>query len=142
MRIEAAPREFRPFLEGLRQRTVRFPRCRNCDRFHWYPMKRCPHCQSAEIDWQEATGPVTLYTWTTYRRAFAPEFRDDLPYTIGVVEFSGVPGVRLVTRIVGGDPDGLAIGDRLRPVFPAAGEDPPLVHFAPADGIGDAAWTR
>jgi uncharacterized protein len=126
------PSEFRGHLEGLRAGEIRFPRCRTCGRVHWYPMKRCPHCLSDEIGWMAVEGPGRLHSWTVVRRAFSPDFVDKIPYIVGLVEFDEVPGTRLITNVVDCNPEDLAIGMALEPVFETQLAGQAKVLFRPA----------
>ena len=126
------PPEFEHFFDHTRAQRLSFPHCRTCRRFHWYPMKRCPHCRSDDLDWQQVRGPATLFSWTVVRHAFDPKFSDRLPYVVGLVEFADAPGVRLVTNIVEAPEGRIAIGMLLEPVFEATNAERPLVRFRPA----------
>lgn len=110
---------YQPFFDGVGHGELRFPRCASCERFHWYPKPRCPHCGSGAVGWAEVPGPARLYAFTVVRRAFAPEFAGAVPYTLALVEFAAAPGVRLVTRLTGAAERHPAIGMPLRPVFSA-----------------------
>src|SRR5262245_53985195 len=92
--------EFLPHFEGLACREIRLPCCGECGRFHWYPMPRCPHCQSSDIRWTSITGAARLYSWTVVRHAFHPSLRGALPYVVALVTFDDAPGVRLITNLV------------------------------------------
>lgn len=127
----ALPEECRPYFEGLRQGQLRFPRCERCSRFHWYPMKLCPHCRSAQIAWTAVAGPAKVFTWTEVHHAFDPAFALKPPYLVALVEFDDAPGVRLVTNLQGFGPGQAAIGVTVRPEFSGAGEDA-RVSFRPA----------
>jgi uncharacterized OB-fold protein len=130
----AYPAEFHPFWEGLRAGRISFPKCRSCGRTHWYPMKRCPHCLATEFDWLPVSGRGRLHSWTVVRRAFSADQADKVPYVVGLVEFDEVPGTRLITNIVGTDPQALAVDMPLEPVFADDGTAPPTVRFRPAPG--------
>ena len=67
------PKGFAGFWDGLRAKTIRFPHCRACGKVHWYPMARCPHCYSDDLDWQAVSGAGTLYSWTTVLRTMSPD---------------------------------------------------------------------
>ena len=112
--------EFRPFWEAVDAGHVSFPFCRACDRFHWYPMKLCPHCRSDDIVWLEISDPGTVHSWTALRHAFDPGDRCRLPYIVALVEFRDAPGVRLVTNIIDWAPERMEIGMAVGPVFDAA----------------------
>lgn len=124
--------EFERFYDFVRQSELRFPCCSSCGRFHWYPMKRCPHCRSVDIEWRLVTRNGTLFTWTIVRHAFDAEFKDDIPFVIGLVEFDDAPGVRFVTNLVDVDESKIRIGMELEPVFEATNDPHPLVKFRPA----------
>ena len=126
------PPEFHGFFAGLSERRIAFPRCRACDRSHWYPMKRCPHCYGSDIGWEPVAGEARLQTWTTVMRAFSATFADDVPYVVGLVEFPELPGIRLIARIVGAHDAELVFDLPLAPVFAEGADRRPSVAFQPA----------
>lgn len=128
--VEDHPPEFAGFFEAARGGRLAFPRCESCGRFHWYPMKACPHCRSRDIAWRPVAGNGEIFSWTVVRHAFDPAYRDRLPYVIALVEFADAPGIRLVTNIEEADPESLRIGMQVRPVFRQDG----LVSFRPQQG--------
>lgn len=124
MNYEAALGE--PFQSGLSQGKLTLPRCSECGRFHWYPMRRCPHCRSASIAWEEVDPAGTVFTVTTVRHAFSENLEQDVPYTVGIVELQAAPGVRLVAEIAGDEMP--AIGDAVQPAFRQDGGKPRLLY--------------
>ena len=94
--------------------TDRFmlPRCEACGKFHFYPKPVCPHCQGAKLAWAEASGKGAVYSHSTVHRAPSPEFKDDIPYVVAIVETD--EGPHLLSRIVGVAPAAVHIGMRLR----------------------------
>jgi uncharacterized OB-fold protein len=124
--------EFRGFWDELRRGRLSFPICRACGKRHWYPMKRCPHCQSAELDWRPVGGAATLYTWSVVRHPFTEDLKARVPVTIGLVEFADAPGIRLITELVDLRPEQIRIGMALRPIFPTGNEPCPKVLFRAA----------
>lgn len=131
--------EFERFFEYARQKQLRFPQCSECGRFHWYPMKRCPHCRSEAIEWRSPGSSGTLFSWTVVRHAFDQSFADRLPFIVGLVEFEEAPGVRFITNLVDSSEDDVHIGMTVEPVFQVGNEPHPLVTFRPVPGrSGDA----
>ena len=126
--IPRAP-EFAGFFAGLGRRKLAFPCCRGCGRFHWYPLKHCPHCQGGDIHWQEVAGAASLYSWTVVRYAFDPDFAGQLPYTVALVSFAEAPGVWLVSNLIEVEPQELEIGLALESQFP--GDERVLFRPAP-----------
>lgn len=131
--------EFETFYDFTRRGELRFPHCGACGRFHWYPMKRCPHCRSERIAWRLVSGWGRLFTWTIVRHAFDPAFAHQLPFVVGLVEFEDAPGVRLVTNIVDVPQEAVRIGMDLEPVFEATNEPHPRVTFRPPQAADRAA---
>lgn len=108
--------EAKPFWEGCRERILRLPRCSACGRFHFYPRRFCPFCDSMEIAWVEATGKGTIYTYAIVRQPIEAAYAALVPYCIAVVELE--EGVRMLTRVAG-DVDEIACGKNVRVTFEA-----------------------
>jgi uncharacterized OB-fold protein len=129
--------EFAPFRAGLLRHELQFPFCRQCERFHWYPMQRCPHCQNPDYDWQVITSPGHtaaqghVFSWTTVRHPFSPEWRERVPYIVALLEFDAVPGVRLISNLIDVEPDDVTIGMAVHPVFLLTEPEHPKVVFQP-----------
>lgn len=94
------------------ENVLRLPRCRDCAAFHFYPRSRCPHCGSADLDWQPVSGAGTVYSYTVVQRAPAPAFADEVPYVVAIVALA--EGPHLMSRIVGVPPDAVRIGMAVR----------------------------
>ena len=101
--------EFAPHFAHLAAGRLCFPRCADCQRFHWYPMPLCPHCQSSRVNWQQVSGCGTLYSWTEIHHAFDARYKGPLPYIVALIDVSDAPGVRLVCNLVGASSAALAI---------------------------------
>lgn len=122
---------FTPYFAGLAAGELRFPRCDGCGRFHWYPKLRCPHCGGTALTWVGVDLTGTLFSWTTVRHPFSPDFRDRVPYIVGLVELPGAPGVRLVTQVVLPDGAEPRCGLPVRVVLPAVASGNWLVTVVP-----------
>lgn len=122
---------FRPFFAALAADELRFPCCEQCGRFHWYPKVWCPYCQSPGLTWKRVQGDGTLFSWTTVHRAFSHEFEADVPYTLGLVEFSDAPGVRLLARLMLGSGETPSCGMAVTLELPGD-RAPQLVSFRSA----------
>jgi uncharacterized OB-fold protein len=127
-------REFAGFFDGIHAHSLRFPKCTDCGRHHWYPMQKCPHCGSDALRWEPVSGRGRLWSWTVVRHAYAPELRERLPYVVALVVFDDAPGVRLVTNLVDADPSALAIDMPVVPVFRTDVAGPGRVEFRPEGG--------
>jgi len=128
-----SPPEFEAFWRGLQHGRLDFPYCEACGRFHWYPMKFCPHCGSRDIVWRSVRGDGIIYSWTVIRHPFDQKFLEKLPYAVALVEFPDAPGVRLVTNIAAADVERIAIGTRVRPAVAFSDSAEPMVTFTIAE---------
>jgi uncharacterized protein len=106
-------------------------RCNACHRVHHYPRPFCPHCWSEDVEWQQATGRGTVYTFSTVRVNDLPPFGDKVPYIVAIVELD--EGPRLMTNLVECEPDDVHVGMTVEVTFrdrPGADEFP-LAMFRP-----------
>lgn len=115
--------ETQPFWDAAAEGRLLIKRCDRCDQPHYYPRALCPFCLSADTRWVEAAGTGTVYSLSTMRRG------KDAPYTLAYVTLDEGPAV--LTNL-DADPDGLAIGQRVRVRFvPTTADGPPVPMFVP-----------
>jgi uncharacterized protein len=117
-----------PFWAAAAQERLVLARCQMCGVAIWYPRPICPDCHSSDVRWESASGRGRLYSFTILYRA-GGDWAAHVPYVIAYVELE--EGPRVLTNIVGADPDTLKIGDDVRAVFDDAG-DTKVLRFIPA----------
>jgi len=119
-----------PYWEGLKAHEVRI---QQCDRGHWvfFPRAHCPACASRQLAWRKVSGEGTLYTFTVARVPTMPEFTDEMPQILAVVELD--EGPRVNTTIVGVDSTTLKVGERVRPVFDDRPGSTTLLRYTPME---------
>lgn len=101
--------------------------CLACDNLFHYPRLCCPKCGAQDLDWTTAAGTGIVYSHTTVHVPFSgPEWSDQLPYTVVLVDLS--EGPRMLSRMAPKQPRDvrssdrvvvkfLRIGDRSLPLF-------------------------
>ncbi len=104
-----------PFWEGLKARRLLIQQCNACAHWNFYPRRHCPVCLEHDLAWREVDGAATLYSYTVTRIATLPDFMDEMPQKLAVVELS--EGVRINTNLVGLEENEIEIGMSLQPVF-------------------------
>jgi acyl dehydratase/uncharacterized OB-fold protein len=104
-----------PFWEGLKARRLLIQQCNACAHWNFYPRRHCPVCLEHDLAWREVDGAATLYSYTVTRIATLPDFMDEMPQKLAVVELA--EGVRINTNLVGLDETEIRIGMPLQPVF-------------------------
>lgn len=119
-----------PYWEGLKAHEVRL---QQCDKGHWlfFPRTHCPTCGSRNLAWHAVNGEGTLYSFTVARVATLPEFTDEMPQLLAVVELP--QGVHINTTMVGVEPSQLQIGQRVRPVFDERPGSVTLLRYTPVE---------
>lgn len=119
-----------PFWAGLNEGRVRLQRCDDCSAWVFYPRTRCNRCLSARLQWHDVSGEGTVYTYTISRQATAPQFLDEVPQVLAVVEL--LQGVRLTTTLVRVDEADIRVGMRVVPFFDRVDEAVTLLRYQPA----------
>jgi len=114
---DVARESLKPFWDAAASRRLVFPRCVACGAFCWYPRPKCPDCGGADFTWTEVGGKARLFSWAVVRRALHAPLKPIAPYVPVILEFDDAPGVRLVSRWIGGDIGELAIGQEVRITF-------------------------
>jgi uncharacterized OB-fold protein/acyl dehydratase len=104
-----------PFWDGLKAHRVRVQQCDDCGHWIFFPRAHCSRCASRALSWRDVSGAGTLYTYTVTRVPTLPEFADEMPQKLAVVQLDEGPHVN--TTLVGIDEAALHVGMRLRPVF-------------------------
>lgn len=121
-----------PHWEGTKRGVLLVQRCNGCDHFSFPATTRCTKCHQANSEWVEASGLATVESFCTFHKAYWPELKADLPYTVIQVELE--EGVSFMSNITGlGHPDELKIGMQVKACFEAITPDLTLVRFSPAN---------
>ncbi len=127
--IPAPDRDSDPFWEGVQQHRLLIQRCAGCSELRHPPQPACPSCGSLEVDWQQASGRGSVYSFVIQRHPTHPFFLD-VPYNVILVELE--EGTRLVSNLVGVEPDEIRIGMPVEVVFEEVDPEATLPLFRPA----------
>jgi uncharacterized protein len=122
--------EVKEFWDATAEGKLRIPKCDKCSLYVWYPRPFCPSCGSTDVTWTDLSGKGTVYTFTAVHRSGVPGFRDQLPYVIAYVELE--EGPRVMTNIVGIEPDQVTVGMPVSVVFTDTGKGNAIFRFQPA----------
>ena len=114
-----------PFFDGARAGRLMLQHCSACQEWSWPVRERCPHCFAAALEWREASGRGSLYTFTIMHQVMNPGFASAVPYNVAQVDL--VEGVRVTSNVVGSD--ALRVGMLLEVVFEDVGEGVRIPKF-------------
>lgn len=120
----------RPFFEGAKKGVLMIQRCTSCDTYQSPGRFACDECLSGELEWVEASGRGTVFSFVVMHQKYHPAF--EVPYSVTLVELE--EGPRLVSNVVGAD---LQIGMPLAVEFESVREEISLPRFGVTEEAGD-----
>jgi uncharacterized OB-fold protein len=121
--------ETQEYWDAARDRRLLIKRCNSCTRAHFYPRPFCPYCWSSDVEWEEASGRATLYTYSIVRRNDLPPFNERVPYVAAIVDLE--EGPRMMTNVEGCDEADLHIGLPLAVDYRVETDDVTVPVFRP-----------
>ncbi|MFL2985994.1 MAG: Zn-ribbon domain-containing OB-fold protein [Candidatus Poriferisodalaceae bacterium] len=82
--------ETQPFWDGCEDGVLRINRCRACGDAYFPPSLICPECSSTDVEFFDATGDATLYSYTIQQKPFAL-WGSDGPRSVALVRLAEGP---------------------------------------------------
>ncbi len=89
-------------------------KCKKCSSILFPPRLVCPECGGRAFEDYILKDTGKILTFTTIEVA-PPQFSDQVPYTIGVVELDD--GARITAQIADGEPEKIKIGSKVKLEF-------------------------
>lgn len=124
--------ETEPFWEATRQHELVLPRCEACQRWIWYPQRRCYECGSSDVRWQPFAGRTgEVYSFVVLRQALHPAFAGRIPLAVALVSLDDAPYVRFTANILECAPEDVYVGMPVELTFEDVTEDVSLPQFRP-----------
>jgi len=120
-----------PFWDACRRGSLEVSACSDCGRLFLPPGPCCPGCWSTDLTSRPVSGRGRVASFVVYRRTYHPAI--PAPYVVALVELD--EGPRLISNIVGCEPEEVAIDMPVRVRFDEAG-DFVLPRFAPQGAEG------
>ncbi len=130
----AITRDTAPWWAALRDRRLLIQRCVPHGHLQHPPEPACMTCGSFDLEWAEASGRGTVYSYAVHHQPQVPGF--DLPYVTAVADLE--EGTRLVAGVDAG-PDEVAIGSPVTVDFLAVDDNLTIPLFRLAGRHGDTA---
>ena len=122
----------RPFWDGAREGRLMIQQCHDCGKHIFYPRVACPHCASDRLEWVEASGRGTVYSYTVVYNNAPSAFLADIPYVVAVINLA--EGVRMLSNIVQCDLGELRCDMPVEVTFERLNEEFTLPKFRPVKG--------
>ena len=106
----ATDRWTEPFWQATARHQLSIQRCTDCGKPRMPPSAFCAACQSQDHVWWEVQGTGKIYSFTIITLAPFPEAAEYLPYVPAIIELDEMPGVRLISAIIGAALEDVRIG--------------------------------
>ena len=118
------------FWKGVRQGELLIQRCARCQRLRHPPGPMCPACRSLEWDTLAASGGGEVYSFVLHYHPPIPPFEPGHPVAVIQLE----EGTRLVSDLVGIEPEAVRIGIPVQVEFNRVDDELILPQFRPLAG--------
>jgi len=109
----------RPYFAGTAVGELRICHCPRCDALFRFAHACCPNCWFQNPDFVVSSGRGEVETFTVVHQAPYESFTNKIPYVIALIQLS--EGVRMMSNIVGCDPDSVQIGMPVKVTFEKRG---------------------
>ncbi|UUU22943.1 Zn-ribbon domain-containing OB-fold protein [Streptomyces sp. DSM 40750] len=118
-----------PFWEYAAQGELRIQACADCGELRFPPRPCCPHCRSFATEWRRVAGRGRVWSYVLPHPPLLPDYAEQAPYNVVLVELTDAPRIRLVGNLVS-EPgarldsvpvERIRIGARVQVVFTATG---------------------
>ncbi|MBC9730100.1 Zn-ribbon domain-containing OB-fold protein [Streptomyces sp. TRM68367] len=114
-----------PFWRYAEQGELRVQACAGCGELRFPPRPCCPHCQSFASEWRRMSGHGRIWSYVVPHPPLLPDYAEQAPYNVVVVELAEAPRIRLVGNLVAQagaplnslDPERIRIGTKVQAVF-------------------------
>lgn len=120
------------FWDAANRGELVIPQCSDCLLARWPPGPCCPRCQSFAVQWSPSTGRGTVYSWTVVAHAASESLRDQVPYTIVLVDLE--EGIRIIGNLIRPAPSGVIANLPVRVVFETDDAGVSVPNFVPRIG--------
>jgi uncharacterized OB-fold protein len=117
------------YWEYCRKHELRMQKCSHCGHIRFPASILCPECHSMDSEWTKLSGKGKVYSYIIYRLAYHPSYKDDIPYTVGIIHLD--EGPRLESNITGCQPEDIQIDMPVQVYFDDVTEDISLPKFRP-----------
>ena len=108
------------------------PKCEDCGSPFFYPRILCPHCQSRNLTWIQASGRGKLYSFEIVQQQLNRRYKIPPPYILAMIELE--EGPRMMSNLVNveADPKVVTCDMPVEVVYEKLTDDITIPLFQPA----------
>ena len=118
-----------PFYDGARDHRLLIQQCATCGVVIWLVKSHYDNCMQPTVNWVQASGKATLYSFALMHQVNHPGCASEIPYSIAQVDLQ--EGLRILTNIVDCSSSDLQIGTPQEVTFEATTDEVTLPKFRP-----------
>ena len=124
--------DIKPFWDATKEHKFKLFHCKVCGAWYW-PVACCRNHDNepflGEMEWAEASGRGKVFTFSTHNVALSPDFKDDVPYVLALIELD--EGPMISSNVIDCDPGEVKIGMPVEVIFEDITEEVTLPKFRP-----------
>jgi len=120
----------RPFWNAAKDKILQLPQCKYCLHIRSQFEDFCPKCGSELFTWKTLSGNGIIWSNCIFYQKYFPEFEEDLPYGVIMVELD--EGPRLISNIINQGQAEIKVGLRVKAYFEDVTDEITLIKFAPS----------
>jgi len=124
--------ETKEYWEGCKRHELLVQRCKDCGTYRFPPMPMCPECNSMNKEWAKVSGRGGVYSWFVVHYATHPDFVDEVPYAVVLVELEEQANLRIPSNMVDCKIEDIRAGMPVEVVFEDVTNEISLPKFRPA----------
>lgn len=109
----------RPFFDAAAEGRLLIKYCPACARYLAPATELCDACHATSLEWRQASGRATLYSYVINHQVLHPGFANEVPYNVCIVELE--EGPRLNGNYAGDNTD-LRVDMALQVTFERVGD--------------------
>lgn len=121
----------KPFWDATRDERLVIPHSANTGEPFWYPREFVPGTLDPDVEWREASGHGTVYAVSVQHKTGPGRDPDDGPYAVALIDLP--EGVRIMSNVVGCDPDDVVPGMAVRVSWHELSDGRKLPMFTPTE---------
>ncbi len=114
-----------PWFDGCARGELLLQHCAACGKYQFYPRILCSHCGAADPDWTVVSGRGHIASFSIVRRGISKAY--EAPYVVALIDLE--EGPRMMSNVVGCDPETVAVGQPVTVSFEAWNDDITLPVF-------------
>ncbi len=123
--------ETKEYWEGCRRHELLMQKCKDCGTYSFPPMPMCNVCHSMSREWVKVSGRGKIYSWFVVHHATHPDFVDDVPYAVVLVELGEQADLRIPSNMVDCLIEDIKAGMPVEVVFDDVTDEISLPKFRP-----------